>query len=269
MDHETEQLLNGMNLIGVTLVPVKAIEDALILSIKQHRQINEYCWTLKPVFLLYLLNSFKNEIQRVTYIDADGCFFADPNVIFDTQENCSVLLSKHNYSSHLKYVEKDAGKYNSGFISILNDDNGMNMLKWWRDQCFNWCFDRAENGKFGDQKYLETMPLLFNKVCDITTPGVNIGPWNDLYSMPRVLDGKVYLNNDSLIFYHFAGLRIISENELVYILGFNKSLKEHVYDPYMSVLKKVFDDIRKIDSDFYGFYDRNDLRGKRHHKLVN
>lgn len=267
MDEETESVLGQMDLQGVTLIPVNALEDQFVLSLKSIRRINEYCWTLKPSFLYFILSNFSNEIQRVTYMDADGCFFADPKVIFESQKDCSVLLSRHNYSRNLKFVEKDAGIYNSGFISFLNDDNGISTLTWWRDQCLHWCYDRVEKGKFGDQKYLETMPHIFKNVCDITTPGVNIGPWNDFSYTPHITDGKVYLDNDPLILYHFAGLRITDAQEILYVLNFNKTLKEPVYNPYINVLKAVICDIQKIDPNFSGLYNRNELNRKKYKKL--
>ena len=32
---------------------------------------------------------------------------------------------------------------------------GLKALKWWRDRCLEWCYARIEDGKFGDQFYIE------------------------------------------------------------------------------------------------------------------
>ena len=47
---------------------------------------------------------------------------------------------------------------NGSLLSVLtfkNDTNGMKALQWWRDRCIAWCYRRMEDGKMGDQKYLD------------------------------------------------------------------------------------------------------------------
>ena len=38
-----------------------------------------------------------------------------------------------------------------------NDNNGLTALKWWKDKSIEWCYKKKENGKFGDQMYLNEM----------------------------------------------------------------------------------------------------------------
>ncbi len=93
MDQDTYDVLQAMRQDNVTLIQVSALENEELLELKRTRDQSEYCWTVKPVFLEFVLDGHP-ELERVTYIDADLFFFADPRAIFDNQPDCSVLLSR-------------------------------------------------------------------------------------------------------------------------------------------------------------------------------
>lgn len=261
MDNETYEVLLKLNLINTILVHVEEIENKVLLKKKKERPINAYCWTLKPVFLEYVINTFQN-VDRVTYVDADIYFFNDPNPIFKESANCSVLLSPHNYTRSLKWLESICGKYNSGFLSFKKNMEGLDALKWWKDRCLEWCHDRAEEGKFGDQKYLDKMPLIFKNVCDIKVPAVNIGFWNHGRYKSTIINGKVYINNVQLICYHFAGIRLLSKEEVAFIVGFKKEFIRDIYNPYMNTLQNVISKVKDTILEINGYFvDKNLVQG--------
>ena len=41
-------------------------------------------------------------------------------------------------------------------------------LKWWQEKCIDWCHDYPDNGRLGDQKYLDEWPKLFRKYIHIS-----------------------------------------------------------------------------------------------------
>ena len=88
-------------------------------------------------------------------MDADLYFYQDPQILIDEiPKNKSVLITQHNY--YPKYDQsKTSGIYCVQFMYFKNDNEGMKVLKWWRDKCIEWCYNRFEDGKFGDQKYLD------------------------------------------------------------------------------------------------------------------
>ncbi|QEK12099.1 hypothetical protein FQB35_06760 [Crassaminicella thermophila] len=266
IDEETYEILSKLNLINTTLVSIEEIENEVLLKKKIERPLNAYCWTLKPVFLEYVINKFKN-INRITYIDSDMYFFNDPNPIFEEGAKYSVLLSPHNYTRSLKHLESICGKYNSGFISFKKDIEGLNALKWWKERCIEWCYDKVEEGKFGDQKYLDNIQSIFNNTYDIKTPGVNIGFWNHGRYKTTIINGKVYINNVQLICYHFAGLRLLSKKEVAFIIGFKKEFIRDIYNPYINTLQNVISKVKAI-SNFNGYFiDKKQVQGAIIHRV--
>jgi hypothetical protein len=259
VDDEAYQVLSKLNLKNTSLIRIHEIENEILLVKKQERRLNEYCWTLKPFLLEYVLHKFL-EIDWVTYVDADICFFSDIKPIFNQGANFSVLLSKHDYSGKYLEAKELCGTYNSGFLSFKRDENASNILQWWKERCLEWCYDRAEDGKFGDQKYLDRMPLIFPGVSEIQTPGVNIGPWNDSKYNFAVEGNKVYMNGKRLICYHFAGFRLLNKDEFALILDINKKLIPFVYKPYMLVLQNIISHIEAVNPLFNGFFIENNHR---------
>ncbi|MDF2546536.1 MAG: hypothetical protein K0R93_1434 [Anaerosolibacter sp.] len=258
MDHETYDILSKLNLENVLLIQLQRIETDELRSIKKGRKLNEYCWTLKPVFLEYVLKKYL-EIDRVTHLDADLYFYGDPTSIFINQPDISILLSDHDYSDKHKYIEDAAGKTNSGIVSFKRDKHGFKCLKWWKERCYEWCFDRVEGDKFGDQRYLNKAPQLFKGVSYINTPGVNIAPWNEEKYKFTLKDSRVLLNKDKLIMYHFCGFRLLNKNEYTLELDWHKNPIPVIYEPYVNAILNAITCIEKADANFNGFYKKSAL----------
>jgi len=252
MDDETYDILRLLDLENVTLVKSNKLENKLLLMKKAERKLNEYCWTLKPMFIEYVMTN--SDLGRVTYIDADIYFFSDCSRIFNDGLKYSVLLSKHDFPKKLSHIAERCGRYNSGFISFKRDKEGFKCLEWWKGKCIHWCGDKAEKGKFGDQKYLDNMPFLSKRVCEIRTSGVNIAPWNHEKYVFSLNNGEIYINNNRLIFYHYCGFRIINKTRFALTLDLDKKLIPVIYVPYTSAIQKAIDDIERINPDFDGCY---------------
>ncbi|MTI57005.1 MAG: hypothetical protein FH760_19375 [Geosporobacter ferrireducens] len=256
-DEESYSACSKMNLTKAVLVRAEYLGNEQLLFKRFERELNEFCWTLKPFLIEYVMNQCQ-PIEYVTYVDSDICFFNNPKRIYREHMGQDVLLSEHDYSLNYRGVEQSCGKYNSGFIVFKNAENARYALKWWQDRCMEWCFDRVEEGKFGDQKYLEFMPGFFRNVGSIITPGVNIGPWNDTKYHFLYQDGKIFANKDKLICYHFSGFRVINKNKIA-LVGGSRKIHNILHLPYIDVLKNVFHDIEKVAPEFNGFVSHDKL----------
>ncbi len=74
-----------------------------------------------------------------------------------------MLITPHRYAARWKRYEALSGIYNVQFVTFRDDAQGSETLRWWRDRCLEWCYFRAEDGKLGDQKYLDDWPERFRR----------------------------------------------------------------------------------------------------------
>jgi len=264
MDDDTYNLLQKMVGKNTFLTHVRELENVTMLAIKSQRRVNEYCWTMKPVFMerIGLLYPF---YQRITYLDADLFFWNDPGMVFRNQPDCSVLLCRANIyippytPSILEQSERLLGKYNSGFISFKRDGIGDICLKWWKERCLEHCKEVAMKGKFGDQGYLDDMIVLFPNVGEIQTPGVNIGHWNFRKHKFYMLDGKIMIDGAKLVCYHFSGFRIANKHDIVLVLN-DREDPAFFYGIYTEVVKSFINIVEQVEPAFNGYATRDELK---------
>ena len=186
-------------------------------------------------------------------------FFDDPNIIFKTYPNASILITPHNFSEGLQHLDLH-GIYNVSFQSFKNDANGLACLRDWSEKCFNWCHDHfdAENDRFADQKYLDAWHSKFNGVEAITLSGTGLALWNIERHTYTLNANNVLVDGRPLIYYHFHQLRVFNTNfafnglELYHVQTDRKAIRL-VYHAY---LKKI-----RSFSGKQGAFDKNIARG--------
>ena len=203
------------NFPNITIISLKEFEDDELLAVKQTRSRGEYCWTCTPATIMYVLNNY--QVDSCTYIDADLYFFSSPQVLLDEVGTDSILLTEHRYTA--KYDQSaTSGKYCVQFVFFRNDFKGRKALIWWRNACFEWCYNRQEDGKFGDQKYLDDWMTRFDGVHELQHLGGGVAPWNMQQYTFFERDGKVYgIENSTgkefeIVFFHFHALSFFSNN---------------------------------------------------------
>jgi len=124
------------------------------------------------------------------------------------------------------------------WITYRRCAEGLQCLETYRAECAAWCYDRLEEGRFGDQKYLDAWPGRYRSLTIIEHKGFNLAVWNAHGHIIRVRDGVVMVDDDPLVFYHYASTQLLpdgSVHALVIPGGSHRSkavLIEHVIKPY-------------------------------------
>lgn len=261
LDELTRIILTELDLPNVLLVPLHEVEerDTPLSAARHNRSAVEYYWTLTPSIILYLMQTHR--LEQLIYLDSDLFFFSSPDPIFQEFGDHSILIHGHRFSEKKKYLEIH-GIYNVGLLVFKNDENGIACLKWWRDRCNEWCYARVEDGKYGDQLYLNHFATLFNKVHVLEHPGAGIAPWNhEQYNVTKdAAKGSISVDGYPLVFYHFHSLKFLQPNIIFPIpnmnYGFPKDILEICYLPYFYALHESITKVWGIMDDYaFGIYD--------------
>ncbi|AYV57239.1 glycosyl transferase [Leptospira kmetyi] len=208
MDSRTYDFFQINPFDNVTVLSLDEIESEEVLVAKRNRTWQEYCWTLSPILPSYILEKNKN-IGHITYLDSDIYFYSDVKPIYDEIGNASVMIIPHRFPERLKYLEAN-GIYNVQMVYFNRDEIGMKCLYRWREQCLEWCYNRVEDGKLGDQKYLDEWPELYENVSVLKNEQSGVALWNVENYQLQFSNGTILINEKPLIFYHFHMFKLFS-----------------------------------------------------------
>lgn len=267
-DDLAHQVLGELELDHVGRVSLDQLErhDPALAGVKSDRSPVEYCWTATPALPLYVLET-RPEVDEITYLDADLLFFADPEPLFEEMGDSSVLITPHRFSPEYLEQEKN-GIYNVQFLTFRRDSRGMECLRWWHDRCIEWCYYRLEDGKLGDQKYLDDWPTRFDGIHVLQHKGGGLAPWNiSQYELTRSGD-QVLVDGEQLVFFHYHRVRLIEGGGTDwrppgYLI--TREQRRLVYDPYMAALKSARRRVGKVAPGFdAGLVPRPSVRERLH-----
>lgn len=235
MDDEVQEALAKLELPNVRLLQLSKLETPELLAIKSTRSKGEYCWTLTPFTPRFVFEA-DSGVSRVTYLDADMWFRKNPAPIFNEFDASGkhVLITDHAYAPEHDQ-SATSGQYCVQFMTFTRN-GGEVVRKWWEERCVEWCYSRIEDGKFGDQKYLDDWPTRFaNSVHILIDKELTLAPWN----ATRFPYGNA-------VSWHFHSLRILSnsKNSILVATGtylLPKCTRENVYQPYLNDLRGAID----------------------------
>lgn len=238
VDDKAQEVLSKLSLPNVRLLCLSELETKELLSVKSIRSKGEYCWTLTP-FAPRFVFDVDSSVSRVTYIDADLWFRKSPSKFFAEleQAGADVLITDHAYAPEYDQ-SATSGQYCVQFMTFTRD-GGEPVRSWWEARCLEWCFNRFEDGKFGDQKYLDDWPERFpSQVHVLQNQAWALAPWNASrfpYSYAAI--------------WHFHGLRIVATSS-----GYRANLgpyplpkvvRDNIYLPYLKDLSQAISQIEQ------------------------
>ena len=232
IDDDTYEFFATKNFANVGLIKLSDVITEELLAAKKTRSIAEFCWTLTPFSIQYVFDA-DSSVSRATYLDADLWFRKNPEKIFEelNASGKNILITDHAYAPEYDQSET-SGKFCVQFMTFSREDpEGVNH--WWGQRCLEWCYARAEDGKFGDQKYLDDWPVRFEtKVHVLINKELILAPWNA---------SRFPYGNSAI--WHFQGLRLTEDEQYFSVHLSEYALPEttlnYVYQAYVMDLKQV------------------------------
>jgi hypothetical protein len=214
----------------------------------------------------YILEKYKH-IDFITYLDADLYFYSSLEPIFQEIGNASIAIIEHRFTPRLKDQEVK-GRFCVEWVSFRRDPEGLACLKRWREQCIEWCFYRLEEGRMGDQKYLDPWPENYSNCHIIAHCGAGVAPWNyPQYLISEGVYGDIFINDCPLIFYHFHQFQILEDKNFDRLSSFyteEAPPSDLIYLPYESAIKDTIAKVCMIYPNFnLGFKSKNSILLRR------
>jgi hypothetical protein len=230
MDESAHEVLTRLALPNVRLIALAEAETDALRRVKPTRTRGEYCWTITP-FTPGFVFEREPDAGRVTYLDADVWFRQDAGPVFDEFERSgkAVLITEHAYPPEFDQ-SKASGRFCVQFVTFVRG-RGEPVRQWWAERCIEWCYSRTEDGKFGDQMYLDDWPERFGEwVHVLATPQWTQGPWNTT-RFPAA-DARTF---------HFHGLRLMRDGVVLLTETYPvfEATQALLYRPYLEDLSRA------------------------------
>ncbi len=260
-DDEVYDVIKAIPFKNLVLVQLQEIEDEALLEAKSNRLFHAYCWTLKPVFLNYIMQFFP-DAHYFAHLDADLFFFGDPAALFAENPTASLYLTHHRNAKDFEPFYEITGIYNTGFVGCKRDLTSLAAIDEWAKKCIAHCPIKEEPQRklFGDQRYVEDWPDKYKKVHILESIGANAALWNITNYKVTRKGGQILLDKVPLIFYHFSGLSIISRYEFNLCWYYHiqdEKVVSQIYHPYLERLSAAIGGMQKYFPGFkWGFSDR-------------
>ena len=248
LSEQCHDTLARLALPGLKLLTLGELEqfEPRLREARQNRSTIEYYFTCSPVLPLWVLDHAPGA-TAVTYVDGDLLLFGRLDELWAEIGDSSIAITPHRLPPALREFER-YGIFNVGWLTFRRDANARACLEWWRERCLEWCYDRLENDRFADQKYLDVWPAKFAGVKIIQHPGVNLAPWNLAAHRLEWRDNRVFVDGRPLLVFHFHGLKQITARYFNphwqrYCVPRGPVLIERIYRPYLKSLAAITNEV--------------------------
>jgi hypothetical protein len=175
------QRASALAALGVRVLHAARLLDEAALSRTLERYTAaEVCFALKPVLIQHLL---AQGYQQVHYVDGDIWLLGPLNRTIAQLDANALLLTPHllrpasvDHAAVELGILK-AGTFNAGYIAATPLAQSLGILDWWRERVGTWGYNEPRLGMCGDQRWLDPVPYLFDRVVVCRDPGINVGYW--------------------------------------------------------------------------------------------
>lgn len=157
LDNKTAHCVRKLMDIRIVVHTLEEVMTPVLQTAKGNRTHQEFCWTLASYFCQWLWH--KAGLREITYLDSDLFFFSDPTPIFTEMGGRQIGIIPHRLIPEKKHLEVN-GIFNVGWVTFRGTV-GSACLQKWSEQCLEWCYNRQEPNRFGDQKYLDAWPKAY------------------------------------------------------------------------------------------------------------
>ncbi len=233
----------------------------------------ELCTAIKGQAILQLLE--QNNQDKVIYLDPDIVVFSDLSDLETRLEDYSIVLTPHltePEKTKRGVIDNEIcalqhGTYNLGFLAVKKDPQGLQFARWWRDRLVDFCFDDIPGGLFTDQRWIDLAPAFFDRVYIERNPGYNVATWNMSNRVISEQDGRYYVNDCPLQFYHFSGFDSGAQEAMLKIYGSSMTafkLREWYIDKLNEAGQNKQGEIPPV----YGFFSNGEVITKLHRQVM-
>ena len=249
MNNKCYEVLTDLNFPYIKPIRLEDFENEKLKEAKGNRSRGEYCWTCSSSLIKYLLSTYN--LEYCTYIDADICFYQDPQILIDEMifAGASVQVVEHRFPKGDNRAWR-VGTYCVEFNTFKNDKIGLRILDEWVDKCLECCSQISDGIHWGDQKYLDPIVEKYSEHVNVLQNlGGGVAPWNiaqykGLFSFGDniILQEKGSNKVFELVFYHFEGVKYLNRNKatapIYYDSGSNKFITA-LYSDYFIRIKRA------------------------------
>jgi glycosyltransferase involved in cell wall biosynthesis len=232
--------------------PADFIDASLLNNLAYSYDITEFSTAAKPFYLEHLL---QQGYEKIIYLDPDILILQPLDEIFQRLDSCNILLIPHLLDpipldgclpTEISILQ--SGAYNLGFIGISQNQETSRFISWWKERLKKYCCVAPEKGLFVDQKWVDLVPGIFEKVSLFTKRGYNVAYWN-LHARHVSEENGIYIvDGEPLVFFHFSGFNAATPDRLS---KHQTRLKVEKLSPLAKLLQRYADLLKANNHDTY------------------
>lgn len=193
---------------ATVLRPDDVLDPAAFGELARRYTVLELACALKPFALRHLID---RDYDRVLYFDADIQLFAPIDELTAPLTANDIVLTPHVTDAlsadgvwPYEMLLLRCGMFNLGFVGVANTAVARTMLRWWGERLIRYCKVDVAGGLFVDQRWVDLVPMLFERTAIVRHRGCNVAWWNLRARRLAKSDELRLESGEPLVFFHFS-----------------------------------------------------------------